>query len=54
MSKQDKKVQKMHDQLHKLEEELKLALTKKTSSVAEISVSDYTRRIQDLRKKLSM
>jgi hypothetical protein len=44
----------MREQLNRLETELKMAPIKKTSNVAEINVSEYNRRIQDLRKKLGM
>ena len=44
-----KKKNKMLERIKSLEDEMKNALTKKTSNTAEISVGDYQRKINDLK-----
>jgi hypothetical protein len=44
-----KKKNKMLERIKTLEDEMKSALTKKTSDSAEISVGDYQRKINDLK-----
>jgi len=46
-----KKKNKMIERIKTLEDEMKNALTKKTSNSAEISVGDYQRRITELKIK---
>lgn len=52
-AKDEKKKKKLQEKLAQLEQEMVLALTKKTSSVAEISVSEYSRRIAQLREQIA-
>jgi|TARA_R110000851_G_scaffold145114_1_gene284426 hypothetical protein len=44
-----KKKTKMLERIKALEDEMKNALTKKSSSTAEISVGDYQRKVNDLK-----
>jgi len=53
MSKIDKKRSKLLSRVEFLESEMKTNLGKKVSNTAEISISDYLTKIQDLRKQLS-
>ena len=52
MGKVEKKKKKIQERIEILQEELTMALTKKTSSTAEISVGEFQRRIFELRKQL--
>ena len=52
MSKIDKKRKKLQDRIDTLQEEMRISLTKKTSSTAEISLPQYQKKIGDLQKKL--
>lgn len=52
MSKIDKKKTKLQDRINELENELKLALTKKDSNTKEIDVSSHQRKIYDLKVEL--
>ena len=52
MSKLDKKRAKLQERIQYLENEMRTALTKKTSDVKEISVGSYQRQIADLRLQL--
>lgn len=54
MAKKAKKRKRLVDQIEKLEGDLRMSLTKKTSDVKEISVSDHTRKINDLRGQLAV
>jgi hypothetical protein len=49
MVNQEKKKLKLQERIKFLEDEMRMELTKKTSNTKEISVSDYQRKIQDLR-----
>jgi hypothetical protein len=52
MGKIDKKRKKLQERIDFLQNELRMSLTKKTSTTAEISVGDYQRKIQDLKLEL--
>lgn len=52
MSKDDKKKQRLLEQIQKLETDMKLAITKKASDKKEISISDYQRKIKALKDQL--
>lgn len=49
----EKKRRKINERIELLEEELRTALTKKTSDVKEIDVAGHTRKIQELREQLA-
>jgi len=49
----EKKRKKMQDRIDVLKEEMRISLTKKTSSTAEISLPEYQKKIQDLQKQLN-
>jgi hypothetical protein len=49
MVNQEKKKLKLQERIKFLEDEMRSELTKKTSNTKEISVSDYQRKIHDLR-----
>lgn len=53
MANQEKKRKKIQERIKFLEDEMRMELTKKTSNTKEISVSDYQRKIQDLRNQLN-
>lgn len=53
MGKVDKKKKKLQERIDILQEELTMALTKKSSTTAEINVGEFQRRIIELRKQLS-
>jgi hypothetical protein len=53
MSKIEKKRKKLEERLKTLEDEMFTNLKQKTSNTAEISISDYQKKIQLLRKQLS-
>lgn len=53
MAKIDKKRKKLKERIEILQEELRLSLTKKTSSTAEISVASHTRKISELTNELN-
>ena len=50
----EKKRKKINERISFLENEMRLSLTQKTSNTKEISVSDYTRKISDLKKELAL
>ena len=52
MSKLEKKRNKILERIKNLEDELRISLTKKTSSTAEISVGDYNRKIMEAKMQL--
>ncbi len=52
MSKIEKKRKKLIERVLSLEKEMREELKKKTSSTAEISISDYQRKIYDIRRQL--
>jgi hypothetical protein len=52
MGKIEKKKRKLQERIEFLQDELKLSLTKKNSSTAEIDVASHRRKIQDLQKQL--
>ncbi len=52
MSKIEKKRKKLQERIDFLEEEMYKNLKQKTSNTAEISISDYQRKIEELRKQL--
>lgn len=49
----EKKRKKLEERIKFLEDEMLLALTKKTSDVKEINVAEQTEKIQSLRLQLS-
>ena len=53
MSKLEKKRAKLQERIQYLQNELRMALTKKTSDVKEIDVAGHQRKISDLQKELS-
>lgn len=53
MGKVDKKKKKLQERIDILQEELTMALTKKSSTTAEINIGEFQRRIHELRKELS-
>lgn len=53
MSKIEKKKAKILERIKFLEDELTNSLTKKTSNVREINVSDQNRKIQELRNEFA-
>lgn len=53
MGKIDKKRKRLQDRLKELEDEMYMNLKQKTSSTAEISLSEYQRKIADVRKQLA-
>lgn len=52
MNKLEKKRTKIEERIQYLENELRTALTKKTSDVKEIDVAGHQRKISELRKEL--
>jgi len=52
MGKVEKKKKKMQERIDTLQNELRLSLTKKDSSTAEIDVASHQRKIQELQKQL--
>jgi len=52
MSKIEKKKKKLQAKIDEMQEELRVSLTKKTSSTAEINVASHQRKIKDLQTKL--
>lgn len=48
-----KKVNKLKERVATLESEMQNSLIKKSSSTVEISVSDYTRKIKELKLEIS-
>jgi hypothetical protein len=44
----------MQERIDKLQNELTTALTKKSGNIAEINVSEYQRKILELRKELKI
>lgn len=54
MSKIDKKKLKLQERIKFLEDEMTSNLTKKTSNTKEISVGDYQRKIQELKRELNL
>jgi hypothetical protein len=52
MSKLEKKRNKILKRIEALEEEMRLSLTKKDSNTAEISVSDFNRKIMEAKMQL--
>lgn len=52
MGKVEKKKKKLQERISKLEEELRLSLTKKDSATAEIDVAGHQRKIQQSREQL--
>jgi len=53
MGKIEKKRKKLQDRIDTLQEEMRISLTKKTSSTAEISLPEYQKKIKDLQTKLN-
>ena len=53
MGKLEKKQSRLKERIAHLEEELRLALTRKTSNVKEIDVASHQRKIADLNKELA-
>ena len=53
MSKLEKKKQKNKERIKFLEDEMIIALTKKTSNTKEMNVPETTRKIQELKLELS-
>ncbi len=52
MGKIEKKRKKLQDRIDFLKEEMRISLTKKTSSTKEISLPEYHKKISDLQGKL--
>jgi len=52
-AKDEKKKAKLKERLTSLEAEMVSSLSKKSSSTAEISVSEYTRKIADLKAQIA-
>ena len=52
MGKLEKKKMRLQERINHLEEELRMALTRKTSNTKEIDVASHQRKIADLRKEL--
>jgi predicted nucleic acid-binding Zn-ribbon protein len=52
MSKIEKKKEKLKERIEILETELRMSLTKKTSTTKEINVPSYQRKIQELKIEL--
>lgn len=53
MSKIEKKKKKLQDRIDFLNDEMRMALTKKTSSTKEISLPEHQKKIKDLQDKLN-
>ncbi len=53
MAKVDKKRKKLQERIDTLQEEMRISLTKKTSSTKEISLPEYQKKIQELQKELN-
>ena len=51
-NKTEKKKKKLLERIESMEDELLIALTKKTSDVREINVADHQRKINELKKEL--
>ena len=54
MGKVEKKKEKLRSRIKELEDEMILNLKQKTSNTAEISISEYQRKIADLKKQLAL
>ena len=52
MGKTEKKKRKIEEQIKKMENDLLISLTKKTSDVREINIGEYQRKILDLKTQL--
>jgi hypothetical protein len=52
MAKIDKKRKKLQERIDFLKEEMRVSLTKKSSSTKEISLPEYQKKIGDLQKQL--
>lgn len=50
----EKKIKKLKSRLKEVEDEMYLNLKQKTSNTAEISISDYQRKIFELKTKLNL
>lgn len=50
----ERKIKKLKDRLKEVEDEMYLNLKQKTSNTAEISISDYQRKIFELKTKLNL
>lgn len=53
MAKIDKKRKKLQERIDFLNEEMRISLTKKSSSTKEISLPEHQKKIQDLQKQLN-
>ncbi len=53
MAKVEKKRKKLQERIDTLQEEMRISLTKKTSSTKEISLPEYQKKIQELQKELN-
>lgn len=53
MAKVEKKRKKLQERIDTLQEEIRISLTKKTSSTKEISLPEYQKKIQELQKELN-
>ena len=53
MSKVEKKRKKLQERIDFLNEELRISLTKKTSSTKEVSLPEHQKKIKDLQDKLN-
>jgi hypothetical protein len=54
MGKIDKKKKRLQERLKELENEMYTNLKQKTSNTSEISLSEYQRKIADLRKQIAL
>lgn len=54
MGKIEKKIKKMKERIVLMEEEMATELRQKNSNTAEISLGMYQRRIEEMRKELSL
>ena len=52
MGKIEKKMKKLQDRITEMENEMRISLTKKSSTTVEIDVPTYVRRISEMKKRL--
>jgi len=52
MGKIEKKMKKLQDRITEMENEMRISLTKKSSTTVEIDVPTYVRRISEMKKIL--
>lgn len=54
MGKLERKRERIQERINHLQEELRLALTRKTSDMKEINVGEHQRKIAELNKELQL